>query len=410
MADEQRVTANSHNSTVPRVAVCCFLAISLVVWLIQQWNFERAVAIGLIVPDVVNITNSFNNLWFDGGSRAQGDEFFGLAFIYGWTWAAHPALCYGVNLVLMMVAANVYTGHFVRRRGLPGWTVLGVLANPYLLLAMPGPNKEIPLLVLTLAWFVAADRARPSWMLWGALFAMAAYTFRAGYGLFLLAMVIVLAVVGRHRESALPWVVGLLCVLTTVFYDTLVAISPAIASNRDAFETISLDGAAVGFIASSLVGEPSSPLGALVLFGLRLVYNSLSMALFPVLSTVDGEPYWLGRGYWAYGVALLATLPAAAWATRRTTPSRTLRLSGTLVVSTLLMVSTSQFVQPRYLMPVLPIALVALVAAPAHVRARCVKGAGAIILVIVGGYALLDRSPAPAEAGAFDVPSYILGL
>jgi hypothetical protein len=77
----------------------------------------------------------------------------------------------------------------IERLSVPARAILGLLANPYLMLVMPGPNKEISLMFLTLLFADAMLRSERRWSLACACY-VPMYLLRDGYGLFMIGMII----------------------------------------------------------------------------------------------------------------------------------------------------------------------------------------------------------------------------
>ena len=67
--------------------------------------------------------------------------------------------------MLMLTNAALAKKVVLERLSVPAWAVLGPLANPYRMLVMPGPNKEIPLVFLTLLFADAMLRSERRWWL-----------------------------------------------------------------------------------------------------------------------------------------------------------------------------------------------------------------------------------------------------
>src|SRR5450830_539088 len=120
------------------VALFIFVVVSLLILIIQQLDFQRAVAQGLIVPDVINMAQTIQNVWLDGNDGATEIDFVGVNILYGWTWLVHPGLSFLINMLLMGGSIFLYTRNIIFQMAAPGWSILGVVGNPYLLLAMPG--------------------------------------------------------------------------------------------------------------------------------------------------------------------------------------------------------------------------------------------------------------------------------
>lgn len=399
-------TYNDHN-WIWRATFTAFFLLSLLVFLLQQNDFNNTAARGLIIPDVVNITNTLDILWESDTLLQTDNQFVALSLLYGWTWLLHPSLCFLINTALVTSSMSVFKKISAQSTTASKLMAIGVLANPYLILAMPGPNKEIPLLFLTAHYASAILNRRKGWPIYAAILCGFIFWIRDGYGAFL--MLCLLAVIAlRHREQLFTPVICVLIAITASMYGPLQPIIPVLSRNSEVYEFISENQTATGLIASAFSLNPYSPIDGAILFGLRLLYNLVSLALFPVTHTIENHIYWIGLAYWIYGVAILSTISTITFNTlnRKTKSGRQMLVSG-LVIGTWFMTSLSLFVQPRYLMPVLPFAFLALYLIP---KKRRRLGASISLLLIAGviaTYAGLGRSPPPASPEQFEVPAYI---
>jgi hypothetical protein len=385
----------------------CFIGLSLAAWLYQQIDFVGSLGNGIPIPDVVNISSTFDNLTLTGGLDQDGNQFLGLSLLFGWTWLVHPSLCFLVNAALMAWATKIYTQQFIDKFQLPLWSIVGVLGNPYLALAMAGPNKEIPLLLLTLIYFKFVSERRRGWPLAAALTAVAVFMFRDGYGAFLIACTLLLMLV-KFRFKSYVLISCIVCALAATLFGILADLVPILGRNNEAFAGLEMGNLAVGALANFLGLDPLSPLGGLVMFGLRLVYNLTSLAMFPTLQTTGGI-YWIGWAYWIAGLITIVCIPAciAALLGRKTERSLLL-LSAGLAVTVWFMVSVSLFVQPRYLMPIFPFAVAVFSHSSSRIRRNCLLISILLTVAIVFGYKLLDRTPPLTDPDTFLPPSYVL--
>jgi hypothetical protein len=389
------------------ICFCAFMAISLGIWFYQQFDFAESLKLGLLIPDVVNIALSLDNLVSNGGLNQDSNQFFGLSLIFGWTWLVHPSLCFLVNTALMAWATKVYSNYYIGKLGMPAWSIVGVLGNPYLVLAMAGPNKEIPLMLLTLLYFKAVFSRRQFWLV--VLLCGATFMLREGYGAFLLFSA---SVLHGLKYRARPYVL-IACVATVsaaILFGLIANLVPIFSKNSEILGSITADNFAVGALAAALGLDPLTPIGGGVLFGLRLIYNVLSLALFPVFETTNGI-YWIGWAYWVFGLYVLVTIPACfTFLFASKSSNSPLLLCAALVVATCLMVSVSLFVQPRYLMPLLPIAMAVFACCPTRVRTRYLLCAALLVGTVVIGYRLFDRVAPLPEPDTFAIPSYVIGM
>jgi hypothetical protein len=387
------------------MALAGFLLCSSLAWLTQQLDFEFALAHGLTVPDSVNMTQTLQYLWQQDRLLAPDSGFQAVAALYGWTWFVHPSLCFAVNCVLMLSNAALCKKVVLERLRAPAWAMLGLLANPYLILTMPGPNKEIPLAFLTLLFADALLRSERRWWLACAV-CIPTYLLRDGYGLFMAALVGITWVLGR-RASLLPMVVLALMMSAAALWSDLASLVPAMARNLSIYKAQFDAPEAAGSVATALALDPFGPLGGLVLYVIRLVYNVVAQAFFPVFLTDSGDIYWVGVAYWTHGLmALMAGIGCAwRWLTNEGDPHQ--RLAAALALSTWFMISLSLFIQPRYLMPMLPIAFGAMATLPVHARFGSVTLAVALSLVVMSVLAMTDRLPPTATPDVTATPAYV---
>lgn len=385
-----------------------FTFLSIIFWLQQQLDFNLSLDLGMPVPDIVNISETFDNLINTGGLNQEGNQFIGLTILYGWAWLLHPALCFLVNIVLMAWATNLYNNFFIRKLGAPSWSILGVLGNPYLALAMIGPNKEIPLLLLTLIFFRAIIERRSGWFLIGVATCLAVFVFREGYGIYL-GIILIILLIPKVSSRALVILTFIICFATSVSFGLLDSIFPFIlGKNKDIFEMLDGGSLAVGAFASILGLDPSTALGGGVLFFLRAIYNILTMALFPVLQNTIGI-HWIGLAYWLFGLMVLICMSSCIVTLVSMKPLRSpVLVAAALSIGTWFVISVSLFVQPRYLMPIFPLAIFVLACSPPRTRTRSILVPLIFTGLVIFTYSLLDRVPALADPDSFDMPSYIL--
>jgi hypothetical protein len=389
------------------ICFCVFTLFGFLSWGYQQQDFDVSARIGLAIPDVVNMSQTFDNLIATGQFDTYGYLSFGVRILYGWSWFSHPALCFAVNLLLMYASTKLFSGYFINRLSAPSWSILGLLGNPYLLLAMVGPNKEIPLLFLTLMYFRAITERRPHWILLAAFTSVAAYTFRDGYGLLLGCFLLFFAIT-RLNASWLTAITLVACLSAAALFGSIASLNPVFERNIQSLEAFDGGNTAVGNFAAMIGADPFSVLGGALLFVLRLIYNVLTAAVFPVFFSTEGILI-LGVAYWVSGLMLLASIPACVgYLSRPRYTSQAIQIAAALSLATLFMTSVSLFVQPRYLMPILPLAIAVLSLCTRRVQARLVTAALILSFSVIFSYWAAGRTPAPSEPPRFDAPAYIV--
>ena len=402
-----RVAKQKHSEWIWHALTIIFFALSGVVFSLQQIDFALAAKQGLIIPDSINITQTLDNKWVSGDIFSTEIEFLSIAVIYGWTWLIHPSICYLVNLALIALSIRKFKQLAIYQLGAPAWSILGIVLNPYLILAMPGPNKEIPLLLLTIWLCSLLTNRNRGWLIGSTALCIPTYFLRDGYGAFLLLCTCVIWLLGR-KVRFFSIVTCTALTGAAALFGTLSSVIPTMSRNVEIYESTFATQVATGAVAASLNLDPLSFFGGITLFGFRLLYNLLSLAIFPVISTSGGGIYWIGLSYWISGLIILATISSSAInQIIGYSNHKTLYLLSGLVVSTWFMVSVSLFVQPRYLMPVFPIAFLILSTISKKLRNLCIGSTLVISLSVVFMNTVLGRLPTSSSIEEFTVPAYI---
>jgi Glycosyl transferase family 2 len=382
-----------HNELGPQMwmkgGLAVFLFSSFFVFFAHQISFDWAVAHGLVVPDSVNISNSLQKLFLNGEVFCNESGFTAIAVLYGWTWFIHPALCFFVNVAIVLASAVLFDRVVIRKLKAPAWSVLGLIVNPYIILAMPGPNKEIPLLFLTLCmthallrpgrrWWVAAAMCIPIWFV------------RDGYGLLLLLLLGLLRLLDYRPRLVLPSVLFIILIVV-MLYSQVVALIPALARNQSIYATQFESDKIGSFIFSNF--DLDSVTGSILLYLIRIFYNLLTQALFPIFATKDNYFYGIGWAYWIFGIVCVMSWLSCLWVWLFSSEaSSNMGLASNLAIGVWFMISLSLFVQPRYLMPMLPIAFGVLATAPPKIRLWCVLLAVGGTLLTIFIYGAIGRS------------------
>jgi hypothetical protein len=122
------------------------------------------------------------------------------------------------------------------------------------------------------------------------------------------------------------------------------------------YGTVFKDQEAIGSTVARLGFSSFDYLGGLLLYFSRLIYDSLSIALVPILSTGERNVFWVGLAYWTFGLLVLSSLISCPWTWVAGGEAGNLKLAASMVISVWLLVSLSLYVQSSYLMPMLPVA------------------------------------------------------
>lgn len=374
---------------------------------VESYHFDLALFRGMFVPDSVNMAATFDDQATLTGGIPFEESLKGPSLLFGWLWVVDPSLCIWLNGAMMLVAGLVIC-RVVDILEAPRWAVLGLFLNPYLTLVAVGPNKEIPLILLTATWLLLLITQRKGWQVGALLLAFLAYLIRDGYGVSLAIIALFLALT-RARARSLPLFYFLLCVGIAGLFGVLVSIIPILSRNYSGFQEGFDTGTAVGNLAATFAFDPLSFVGGIVLFLLRIIYNTLTLAIFPILKTEYGYNFWLGIAYCAFGIANLATVLASLYHIIKAPAGkrRERDLAAALTLATLCSISVSQFVQPRYMMPVMPFGFIVLATLPITIRWYLTLLTGALVAGVIGLYALSGQAPLPAEITLHDPPVFL---
>lgn len=347
--------------TTPVAAI--FIMLGVLATLFQLTDFVDATLLGLPIPDTVIYSRT---LTFWQGGRALFNErnyILGITILYGWTWAITPVFCILVNIALLLLALR-FTKFFERPQDGYNFAQFGILLNGYIILALPGPNKEIPLITATLIYLTLLRSGALISLVTAAALGAACVALRDGYGAFMVIWALSRFALRSERARAAYAVLG--CALVALAQPMLMHLK-IFARNVNVAQAISENHSAVGGIASQLPFSADNPIGAVILFTVRLIYNWSYLAVNPILFTSDGTIYAIGWAYWTVGLLIIVIIPVAIWNLVRSRDELCLQQAA-FIVGTWAVVSLSLYVQPRYLIPILPSGLAIFMQAPVKVR------------------------------------------
>ena len=347
----------------------CFAAAGFIGALVIQANFWAALSAGLSVTDVAALAHSLHEIrTLEALFFIDRLDLLGLFVLYAPGYLVGSWMFVVVNLALLLIAAWLYeqlvlNGRFAKSNS---FALVGICANVFLLLLMPGPNKELPLLVLSLAICWALVTRPRHWIVMGIAIAAAAAFFRLGYGA-ILAAIVVTAALAEYLERSEAEVVLVLAGACAVVVPLIWLAAEWLPLFRINIETAQRIGGQVLAAPDLSVFSISE---ALLAWLKRGALNAVSLAMFPVIWQSTGAPYWIGVGYWVFGILNILAFGACtvtAFA-RRASPDRGPQIMAMLWLSAWLMLSISLYVQPRYQMVLLPIGLATFAALPLQAR------------------------------------------
>jgi hypothetical protein len=387
---------NAISPTVWGCAALMFSAACLLVLYLQIVCSDFAFEHDLVIPDVYNIQVSLGNFARTQTPWSSSGGLLGNRILYGWFGEPSMLGCAVVNALLIAVACCSLISFSGHRKISSKWVALGLFGNLYLVLAFPGPNKEMAVLLATVVCFIAVAQRRSYWLLLALLASVATYVFRDGFGVMLMLLVLLNIVRwGKYWQQLL--VILCIALLANVGETIIAPVLPFYDRQTSTSIDAPLPPGIAWFIEAA--GAPASEplmLRPLLLL-LRFIYNCTTHALFPQLFTVDGEVSVLGVAYFLNGIALIFTVCVCVsiLLNERLVP-RYCRLGATWVVGVLIMMSVSPSIQPRYFMPLWPIGFLLAPSVSGLIRFRCLLLAAGVPAAVIAVNAWMGRLPAPS--------------
>jgi hypothetical protein len=388
-----------------------FVLAGLLVSAFIQADFWQALNAGLSITDVTALAHSLQEVkTFGLLLEIRRYDLFGLMVLYAPGYRIGPWLYPVVNAGLLLLAAFIYKQLVIDKPGLVQSfpvAMLGVVANPFLLLTMAGPNKELPLLAITLGLcWVLVEKPR-GWLLAGVCLALLAGAFRDGFGAILLAFVFLHAVALRFglSERGTIVLVLLLCAVLLPAMQWAAEWMPVVRRNLEAASRIAQQ-------PQLAVAREWMPVDVLVTWGAwlkRCLLNALSLAVFPVLSQKSGSVYWIGVGYWLFGIANLFALVSAFFIGARAASAQSPgpgHFLATFWLALWLMLSVSLYVQPRYLMVIAPVGIGLLSALSTRVRVASTLVIATAVAAVLAYYQLRGIGLPAVDADTFRADPY----
>ncbi|PTS92730.1 hypothetical protein DBR27_19400, partial [Flavobacterium sp. HMWF030] len=349
-----------------------FVVFSVFVFFLQNFLPYSDFYEGLFIPDTINMSNTFDNLK-ESGDSLLSTGLVGIYFIYYLSWITHPAFSILINYIFVYYSFKLIYEIFVKNNLAGQIVCLGLFINPYVFFAITGPNKEIPLIWATL-YIVRNLLYRPGkWFLKSLVLSILVATVRDGYGVILLLATVIFSL--NISVKLMCRIAILFAFLASFLADLLMSNLSVLEKNLVISQSINSDAQSSALI-GDLLANSTNPLLSVIKEFLRMVYNWLTLSVFPVFITDSGFVYSLGLAYWIYGVSISICLLAALYGLfsnkiETIQDKNKLKIAG-FIVFVWATVSISLFIQPRYLMPILPISFGVLMTLRKKTRYICI--------------------------------------
>lgn len=328
------------------LGACCITASFLLVTYLGLYGLLYSFD-GNIVADAFSLEQSlkFYNL-YDGGLAALSEvytkakSFFGVSLIYYWSSTKIGLYTDTLtNLVLTITTwrytcelAKVYNANnsMVLCNAIIFWFI-----NPYYLAILFYPNKEIPLLLLTVAFVYKVINRN---FLTAFLIIWFTYYIRDGYAIVLLTTYCIFMLV-MHFKIHPKWVVFVVIAILYMFQNG------GLSSLGGAFERNAYIG--------TLYGQHGA--SNLAIFIQKFIGNWLNLGLRSQFMSVTGI-YLLNIGLWLLGIMVAIALPLSVYYFVKF--DEKMFLLNCLVLGMITALLYSSYIQPRYFFPLIPIFLI----------------------------------------------------
>lgn len=392
-----RRPAPARGSILPYFLLFCFF--TAIAAFLQHRDQASVEINGVFIPDVMALTDTVDAYATNRLDGYQVKAVTGVTALYILPWKIWPPLVIALNLALVFFTLKIYGALFsVSNIGHHAAGIGVVFSSPYHYLAMTGANKEIPVMCFTALFLYLVIRRPQGWQAAVVAVAVVTYFFRDGYA-FIFALAGITAAFFRESRAKFLWAGLTICVVTSGLFWFLQGKFAVLARNREVLEYVkdvgSTGGGLTVFSGGGFVGDV---LGYFV----RVVYNVLTLGVFPQFQTENQNVFALGIAYWLFGLVMLGSVTACVWVfvMRRSSavPEVYVRISA-LILFFMLALGVSTYLQPRYSMPIIPAALGVCVLIKR--RGAMLMGAGLTLCVlIIASYWVRGHPPSrgqPAE-------------
>lgn len=311
---------------------CSGVATFCLLWVLLLIQFFSSNLLGamsnLFVPDGITLATSFHEYWRGALSLEQVQGGWALHYIYWPVNIVGPIAFSVVNIGLLAIAARFFP--------LGIRPVLILFLFPYFLLALALPSKDISVLALSSLLVLAAVHDRLLLML---LISVSAFLFRDGAGVIFAVFTIAWWFLRERPAMVLPAVIAMAVFVTAVdrvaqmlFGDLFIY-----ARNLAVYSSVS-DQARLDVMEQ--YGVP-----------LRVFANLTNLVLRPSVLDEDGGVAVIGVAYFISGFSLLCAAIVSLIALLKPQKSKLVRAVTILFTVSVLVVSLSPMIQPRYLLP-----------------------------------------------------------
>lgn len=365
IAEYSRLLRGSSSDKSWNAGIYCGSAYALVVILVGYMQFFSD-SLGLV--DGYFVSDSVSYLYaMHRGTAETGDVGWGIYFLYYLPLQISSILILFVNLAFILWSCFVVS-RLIDDPKYKWMFQAVILFNPYLLLCVWVPNKEIPLTALSLyAFYVVHSRGIAN--VWWIMSVIMAGVIRFEYGLILFASLLAARFLWNAKIAAAVLVLPCLLLVYCWENETYFGIEPLenYFKFRDSISASVATDSDAGI--KEMLFRSSSPVIQVWQYFARVFINGFSLLTRSPFTTDSGSLSVLGVSYFVYGSILSATVIICflSIVIRRKgveleVSDHSMLCNRARVVFIFVLFSTSinHFIQPRYLMPAVPIGVLCL--------------------------------------------------
>ncbi|AYJ79913.1 hypothetical protein AN286_06985 [Aliarcobacter cryaerophilus ATCC 43158] len=323
------------------ISFLSYVIFAIFIILIQNLFLNDTFLQGLFVSDALSLTATYNNLFASNNFNIFDLDYtyLGLYYVYyffeGYYWIPNLLFIYLSFILLNKLFFNLY-GNYSNK------VVFLLLLNPYNLLVINYINKEIVLQFLIILFFYYFFKDKK--LITILFLSTIVFFIRDAYGAILLGFYI-FSIIFKNNFKIGIWIAFILLYVVQLFIFQF-SDFPLIERNLDSTNN--------SFEHSSQILQDAQ---GIFYFLYKIIGNIVSLSLRPAFVTSTDGIFLLGIGYYFLGWVLLLTYVINIYGILTTHITYKFKLIFYFQIFSLLMVSQSFFIMPRYLFPFLPIYL-----------------------------------------------------
>lgn len=301
---------------------------------------------GLFVSDAIGLKEATTLYWTDRPDDPFGEVWrplLGIAILYRAEVIFDGFGATFINFILLFFSSAIFFRTLQSSRlsiehpaGVSCLVLILVLSNVYLLEILRFPNKEIPLIALTNLFIYLLIVKRQ--ILGSLLIAIGVFFIRDGYGI-----ILVLCILVCYANWNFPRRTNILMLAAIFFFLAVFSMKDVAWIDHSFMRNIDAQSHIAEQADASIKPERS--------FHNKLINNAFSLAVHTKFFDEDDNFYLLSIGFWQLGIFIISALIWSAYKLNSTNDFYRDVATATFIV--ILGISFSEYIQPRYMMPLI---------------------------------------------------------